>query len=402
MGFFTPDISHYSQYTDQGKYILIWRISVTFGILFFVLSGAVMFINPVMAGLYFIIFLIISSSVLYLHKKKNYSPVFCVYAISSTLLIGASLQLETGMTHYQEFFWITAIIIFAHIGLKRKMVMVIMAFNLISVAAHFIFRVNRNIEVQESQTNLELLGGFIEIAAAFFVIGYFFHQYLLFQQHAETQLKLANEGLAEQNQIIARKNEENIVLVKEIHHRVKNNLQIIVSLLRMHSGEVKSKETKQHFGEAINRIMAMSLIHQNLYSGKELSNIDFEDYLRQLSNEIITSTGNEIRYDCNIQASVDRIGLKTIVPIGLLVNELMTNSIKHAFTEALSGTITIELNQQSDDVITMLYSDNGHWLNAKKEHGFGLELIDLLTCQLDGKFERSESVYRFELSNLDH
>src|SRR3989338_7965457 len=80
--------------------------------------------------------------------------------------------------------------------------------------------------------------------------------------------------------------------------------------LRMHRGEVKSRETKQHFGEAINRIMAMSLIHQNLYSGKELSNIDFEGYLRQLSNEIITSTGNEIRYNCNIQASVDRIGLK--------------------------------------------------------------------------------------------
>lgn len=402
MGFFTPDISHYSQYTDQGKHILIWRISVTFGFLFLLLSAAVLFVNPVMASLYFTVFLIILSSFIYLKRNKHYSPVFSVYAISSTLLISASLQSETRMIHYQEFFWISAIIVFAYIGLKRRFVLLIMLANLISVAAHFIFRVNKNIELQEPQTHMELLGSFLEITAAFFVIGYFFHQYLLFQQHAETQLKLANEGLEDQNQTIVRKNEENIVLVKEIHHRVKNNLQIIVSLLRMHSEEVKSKETKQHFSEAINRIMAMSLIHQNLYSGKELSNIDFEDYLRQLSNEIIASTGNEIRYDCKINASVERIGLKTIVPIGLLVNELMTNSIKHAFKEASSGSITIELNQQSDHVITMMYSDNGHWLNAKKEHGFGLELIDLLTCQLDGKFERSDSVYHFELSNLDH
>ncbi|HLP56462.1 MAG TPA: sensor histidine kinase [Fluviicola sp.] len=402
MGFFTPDTSHYSQYTDQGKFILIWRISVTFGVLFFLLGFVIVFANPFMAALYFIIFLIISSAVIYLRYQKKYAPVFCVYAISSSILIAISLQLETGVVHYPEFFWVLAIIVFSFIGLERKMAMLIMLFNLLSVGAHFVFCVNRNIEVQQPQTNMQLMGGFLEIAAAFFVIGYFFHQYFLFQQHAETQVKLVNEELAEQNQVIVRKNEENVVLVKEIHHRVKNNLQIIVSLLRMHSDEVKSKETKQHFGEAINRIMAMSLIHQNLYSGKELSNIDFEGYLRQLSYEIITSTGNGISYDCRIHASVDRIGLKTIVPIGLLVNELMTNSIKHAFKEMPSGTITIELNQRQDDVITMLYSDDGHWLNAKKEHGFGLELIDLLTNQLDGKFERSESVYHFELSNLDH
>jgi two-component sensor histidine kinase len=296
-------------------------------------------------------------------------------------------------------------VLFSFIGLDRRIGILFLVLNAASISSHMIFSLNNNIAVQRPLSGVEIAGTMLEMLFALFTIGYLLNQYMIFQSYAEQQLKVANSELAAQNQVIVKKNEENNMLAKEIHHRVKNNLQIVISLLRMHSEEVRSEETKRHFAEAMNRIMAMSLIHQKLYREKELSNIHFEGYLQDLTEEILSSSGRDHRrVTCCIDCGVEKVGLKTIVPLGLLLNELLTNSLKHAFGSERSGTIAISISETNEGRILLEYADNGEWKSVlpDPEGGFGLELIGLLTSQLEGTVLREGSAYRFELNNLDH
>jgi two-component sensor histidine kinase len=403
MGFFTPDASFYTTYTDRGKYLLMWRVSLLFVVLFLILSSLYAFIDQIAFTFYTIVLFITSAGFIYLNLTKKFIPIFWTYAISASLLIFLSLQMVVPIVHYAEFFWIVSISIFSFIGLDRRVGTFFLVLNSMSISMHVLFRLNPNTSADRELSTAELYGLLLEILFAIFTIGYLLYQYMVFQSYAELQLRLANKELAEQNQIIVKKNEENSILAKEIHHRVKNNLQIIISLLRMHSEEVKSEETKHHFAEAMNRIMTMSLIHQKLYQEKELSNIDFDGYLKDLTQEIVSSSGNEHRsINWDIHSGVRKVGLKTIVPLGLLLNELMTNSLKHAFN-GKDGLIIIHVEQTDNGHITLDYSDNGSWeADTPTVGGFGLELIGLLTSQLEGSFVRIGSRYLFELRNLDH
>lgn len=404
MGFFTPDTTFYSEYADRGKYLLTWRLSVLFILVFGLLSAIFAFISFVAFALYFIVLLVGLAGFIYLNRTKHYIAIFWTYTISATILVCISLQIVEETIHYAEFFWIISIIIFAFIGLDRKVGILFLCINALSIIAHMVFSVNANIRADRPLTPVEIGGSLLEMLFALFTIGYLLHQYLLFQSYAEQQLQIANDELAGQNQVIVKKNEENSMLAKEIHHRVKNNLQIIISLLRMHSEEVKSEETKRHFSEAMNRIMTMSLIHQKLYQEKELSNIDFDSYLEELAQEIVASSRNEQRVvTYTIDSGIRRVGLKTIVPLGLLLNELMTNSLKHAFGGEGEGSFSIRVRETGNCRIVLEYSDTGTWHGSSGgPEGFGLELIDLLTHQLEGTVDREGSAYRFELGNLDH
>ena len=208
------------------------------------------------------------------------------------------------------------------------------------------------------------------------------------------------------NETLKQKNKENLTLVKEIHHRVKNNLQIIISLLRLQKGELKSEEAKEHFTEAINRIMVMSLIHKKLYQQEELASISIQSYLQDLSADIIslTSLGKPVKVV--IHSNIKTIGLKTIVPLGLLTNELIINSLKHAFENKKEGTINITINKNGGSDFLLTYADNGEWVQPKEEHpSFGIELIEILTSQLEGTQTRTSNeegtTYLFSLKNID-
>lgn len=403
MHFFTPDTSFYYDYTDKGKYVLIWRLSFLFIVVFAILSAVFFYVNTSAFIFYFLIFLIAGIGMGYLIKSKRYKPLFWTYTISATVLVSISLHTTVELIHYSEFFWIVSIVIFAFIGLDRRAGILFLITNALSMSSHMLFRLNDNLMAQRPHTLLERVGILIEMLFALMTIGYLLHQYLLFQSYAEKQLKRANRELAEQNQIIAKKSEENSTLAKEIHHRVKNNLQIIISLLRMHSYEVRSEETKRHFSEAINRIMSMSLIHQKLYQSRNLTNVDFESYVKDLTCEIIRSSGCRLgSISCDIVSDSIPVGLENIVPMGLLLNELTTNSLKHAFQENKGGAIHISLRQHTPEKIVLEYADNGTWKSSDdKETSFGLELIELLTNQLEGNYLRTGSAYRFEFRGLN-
>jgi two-component sensor histidine kinase len=183
---------------------------------------------------------------------------------------------------------------------------------------------------------------------------------------------------------------KNEVLIKEIHHRVKNNLQIISSLLRLQSAESKSEVVHEHFDEAIGRIKSMALIHEKMYQKDDLSRIDLEGYFVSLADEIVGSIQSDTNIEVIVNSELADIDVESIVPISLIFNELITNSVKHGFKDKGSGTIRITV-QVKDEEVKMSYADDGVWLKPSNESSFGLELLSTFTEQLDGKHSRDTS-----------
>lgn len=195
---------------------------------------------------------------------------------------------------------------------------------------------------------------------------------------------------------------EKEVLLKEIHHRVKNNLQIVSSLLDLQAEYIQEPEILEKLEDSKHRLLAMSLIHETLYQSETLAQVDFSDYVERLATNILFAQSTDydrIKLEFNLEPVF--LNLETAIPCGLLLNELITNSIKHAFPDPLQGKIYIELHYQSPDTpsnlnqtscqepkIMLKVSDNGIGLpanmNSKETKSLGLTLIHDLTQQLRG------------------
>lgn len=189
--------------------------------------------------------------------------------------------------------------------------------------------------------------------------------------------------------------EEKDVLLKEIHHRVKNNLQVISSLLQLQSGYIKDRKTLETFRESQNRIRSMAMIHEKLYQTESLARIDFEEYATSLTSMLIRSyaTTSGIRLQTNIE-KVD-LNLDTAVPIGLITNELLSNAMKYAFPDGREGIVTVALKQRGEGSYELTISDNGiglpEDLQVEKAKSLGLRLVRILTGQIGGTLEFTSS-----------
>ena len=205
-----------------------------------------------------------------------------------------------------------------------------------------------------------------------------------------------NELLLDKNNQIEERNQQNELLLKEIHHRVKNNLQTISSLLSLQSRSITDKGAFDAVQESRNRVTSMALIHQKLYQGENLAAVEMRDYFETIGNAIINSFGEKAK---NVSLEIDmseiELDVDTAIPVGLITNELITNSIKHAFLNQEKGQIQITLTQEKDDLLTLKIADDGQAsINesvAKKEKGFGTMLVQLLTTQLGGQLEKTTS-----------
>ncbi len=186
---------------------------------------------------------------------------------------------------------------------------------------------------------------------------------------------------------IKRDLEEKGILLQEIHHRVKNNMQIISSLLKLQSAHIKDKRTLELFQNSRDRVKTMSLIHDALYRSKDLAHIDFADYVRKLATQIFISYGansNFIKLKIDIKDVL--LDISTAIPCGLIINELVSNSLKYAFPEG-KGEIGISFTY-NNKVNTLCVKDNGIGISGKinleNSSTLGLLLVNSLTKQLDG------------------
>ena len=191
------------------------------------------------------------------------------------------------------------------------------------------------------------------------------------------------------NMLLENQNEEKEFLLKEIHHRVKNNLGIVSSLLDLQADKIKDPNIVSAIEESRNRVYSMSMIHQKLYQGKNLSSISMKEYLVDLCKHILDSFGEEERIEFSYDLEDMELDVDSAIPVGLIVNELLTNSFKHAFPNDRSGIINITFKHISEERVLLEVSDNGIGIleSEKKDgkgSGFGTQLIDLLIQQLDG------------------
>jgi PAS domain S-box-containing protein len=185
--------------------------------------------------------------------------------------------------------------------------------------------------------------------------------------------------------------QEKNVLLKEIHHRVKNNLQIISSLLHLQSMHIDDEKAFEVFKESQNRIKSMAIIHEKLYQTGNFAEINVAEYLKKLTENIYSSYGIDMgRINMEINAKDIFLDINTAIPCFLLINEVITNSIKHAFPGGRSGKITIDFKKLDDKYIIHIQDDGiglPDDLNIEETNTLGMQLITNLTTQLDGELE---------------
>lgn len=193
------------------------------------------------------------------------------------------------------------------------------------------------------------------------------------------------------NRLLKRQNDEKEFLLKEIHHRVKNNLEIVSSLLFLQSAQLKDDAAIDVMKESQNRVQSMSMIHQRLYQGENLASIEMKDYFINLGNHVLDSFGVQKRIDLKCAMENLNLDVDTAVPLGLIVNELLTNAMKYAFPSNRKGEIKIKLVKPDAETLKLEVTDNGIGLkqNVLKGTGFGTQLISLLVQQLNGELSHS-------------
>jgi two-component sensor histidine kinase len=178
--------------------------------------------------------------------------------------------------------------------------------------------------------------------------------------------------------------QEKELLLREIHHRVKNNLQIISSLLSLQSRTSKDEQAIEMAKESQNRIKVMALIHEKLYRSKDFANVEFNDYIKNLVNDLFASYKvSTSRISLKMDIENISLGIDTAIPTGLIINELVTNCLKYAFAKDTDGEIRISLRSLDDGHNELIVSDNGvglpESLDIKKAESLGLRMITNLT-----------------------
>ncbi len=184
---------------------------------------------------------------------------------------------------------------------------------------------------------------------------------------------------------------EKALLLKEIHHRVKNNLSIISSLINLQLDRVKDPYHRLLFQEHRDKINSIALIHELVYKSKDFSQINLKTYVQEISSnlkEVYRNTSNDVVLETKIENVV--VDINYALPLGLIINEVMTNSYKHAFRNTKTGTISIELVKDKR-LVSLRISDNGSGLNSetKKEESLGMEILKGLIEQIEGRYSFS-------------
>ncbi len=249
-------------------------------------------------------------------------------------------------------------------------------------------QLRNRLEIKEQQNKMLLLIGSLVVALV--VAGFTYRGYCIKKRNAREQ-EQKRKTIERQNERLEAAFKERGVLLKEIHHRVKNNFQMVISLLQIQADEGGYSNVEAFMEEAVSRILSMSLIHQNLYQSDNLSEVDFSEYI----SELVTYTENAFAGEGKVvfKTAIPNVmvDLQLAVPLGLILNEMILNSLKHV--KGVGGTIkiSISLEQEQEGSYLLCYDDNGKKETTGNTNSFGIELIKLLVRQIEGELLPAEA-----------
>lgn len=186
---------------------------------------------------------------------------------------------------------------------------------------------------------------------------------------------------------------EKEVLLRELHHRVKNNLQVIASMLRLQSGVAKNEETRQALQESCERIYSIALVHEQLYREESLERVKLGNYIRELVQRLCTAyEAPTARIKTEIEVSECNLPLAMAIPCGLVIHELVSNALKHAFPDNRSGLITVSVHEEADGNYNLTVKDDGVGMaSTENNKTLGLGLMRAVVNQLKGKAELKQT-----------
>jgi two-component sensor histidine kinase len=247
-------------------------------------------------------------------------------------------------------------------------------------------QMNAKLLIEEKRnTQRILMFVLILMMLAILIFGYFS---FLKSKNREKQLSDKNEEITVKSQMLSAALKEKELLMKEVHHRVKNNMQIIISLLKLQSEKINDKQVEVYFSEARNRIQSMALIHEFLYKKERMDYMQMDEYIKQLILEIqisYTQPNHIIEMDVDLDAI--QLDFDTSIPLGLIINELVTNAYKHAFPSGV-GHIWVSFKKLKKNY-QLIVKDNGIGTpdnyKEKMENSLGMELIHLLSQQINAQ-----------------
>ena len=383
----------YTDYYEIAKFNLTWYFTLIL-LLFLPLLSIILFLLGDNAAYPSVIGVILAIFVFsHLKTRSKYELSAKIYSVIGLALSQFTLNFFPQALHFVDPMWMMIIVLYTYFTLGKVWGTINLGLACAGTTYYILFGFQNNIAFNQQLVFEDLIALALNFIICTAIIAYLIFQVIKMNEYAEQKhIKL--------NSTLQNKNIEKTVLLKEIHHRVKNNLQVIISLLRLQSNELETEELKKPYRDTINRVIAMSLIHEKIYQSPNLAEIDLEDYVKSLAQEMISSLSVNCKVNLTINSNVKHLKTKSLVPVALIFNELISNSIKHAFYNRDEGNISIKINDDFPNV-KMVYKDDGKWINEKKSTSLGLELIQSLTEQLTGSFTRNtdngtEYTFHFE------
>lgn len=381
----TPPKLNTTDYEHESKYMLAYRMSLFTGISVGMLAIILFLYFNIMTGIVCMIACgLVTFSLISIRKTGNYylqTLIFNTFGAFSCLY---TLYFIDDQPHIVDVLWMIINIQFAYLVLSKKWGLILTILHGISITFFYTFFLQDQVQLLKALSTPQIYSTAFNVFLSFSIIGYLGWQNIRTNNFARRQLSLAQEALQEQYNIISKQNEEKTVMLKEIHHRVKNNLQIITSLLRLQSRELENPEAIAKFKDATHRVIAMSMIHEKMYQSDHLSTMHLREYLHDLSNDLVSSYQSGYPVALEIDCDVESIDLKSVVPLALILNELISNSLKYAFDEHENCKISISFVHYKDNLCKLTYKDSGTWKAPSRKGSFGLDLIESLTEQLEG------------------
>lgn len=392
----------FSDAYDIARFKLTWRICLFMTIVLAFLGLALLFLDQPVYGPTFAGFGMVLSFLLIMYKTGDYRLVAFSFTLLGVFMCAYTLLAFPDQYHFVDTMWMMIITLYAFFTLGRVWGVVTLMLNTLAIIVFVLFILNESLSLVGELSRGENIALAVNFAMCSAIIAYLIFQFVRTIEIAEKGYKDANEELLRKNKEVAIQNDEKTVMLKEIHHRVKNNLQVITSLLRLQSHEYEDPKSVTQFNETIQRVSSMALIHEKMYQSDTLANIDLESYLKDLAEDLISSYSVDKPIEVHIKCEMNYVAPKALVSYALIFNELISNSLKHGFKNQESGVISIAIHWDQEDQLIWKYQDNGKWIAPTKEKSFGEELIEALTSQLDGHYSldtSAQTTYIFTFPN---